>query len=158
MTDAAKKPPVPNQNVLASTMPSTLAGNSATGLELSDDEKAALERLSGIDKAAILMLSLSEEDAAQIFRNLQPKQVQKLGIRMAELTDFSLDTVNAVHKTFLTAITRHSNIGLGSSDFVKKGCNHYSKRAPTNSNYCALIFRSRAKCADFKSIPRVIPP
>ena len=119
MTDAAKKPPVPNQNVLASTMPSTLAGNSATGLELSDDEKAALERLSGIDKAAILMLSLSEEDAAQIFRNLQPKQVQKLGIRMAELTDFSLDTVNAVHKTFLTAITRHSNIGLGSSDFVK---------------------------------------
>ena len=51
---------------------------SNNGLELSDDEKMALERLSGIDKAAILMLSLSEEDAAALFRNLQPKQVQKL--------------------------------------------------------------------------------
>lgn len=93
--------------------------NRATGLELSDDEKAALENLSGLDKASILMLSLSEEDAAQIFRNLQPKQVQRLGMRMAELQDFDQHAVNAVHKTFLTSITKHSNIGLGSTDFVK---------------------------------------
>ena len=93
--------------------------NRATGLELSDDEKAALENLSGLDKASILMLSLSEDDAAQIFRNLQPKQVQRLGMRMAELQDFDQHSVNAVHKTFLTSITKHSNIGLGSTDFVK---------------------------------------
>ncbi len=93
--------------------------SSSNGLELTDDEKMALEKLSGIDKAAILMLSLSEDDAAALFRNLQPKQVQKLGIRMAELEDFNQDSVNAVHKTFLTNITKHSNIGLGSSDFVK---------------------------------------
>ena len=92
---------------------------SSNGLELSDDEKMALEKLSGIDKAAILMLSLSEDDAATLFRNLQPKQVQKLGIRMAELQDFNQDSVNAVHKTFLTNITKHSNIGIGSEDFVK---------------------------------------
>lgn len=90
-----------------------------SALELNDDEKAALESLSGTDKAAILMLSLSEEDAAQIFRNLEPKQVQKLGMRMAEAQDFDHDTVNAVHKNFLTSITKHSNIGIGSSDFVK---------------------------------------
>ncbi len=96
-----------------------LVNGATNALELSDDEKVALDRLSGIDKAAILMLSLSEEDAAQIFRNLQQGQVQKLGIRMAELSDFSSDTVNAVHKYFLTSITKHSNIGLGSSDFVK---------------------------------------
>ena len=93
--------------------------SNSNGLELTDDEKMALEKLSGIDKAAILMLSLSEDDAAALFRNLQPKQVQKLGIRMAELEDFNQDSVNAVHKTFLTNITKHSNIGLGSSDFVK---------------------------------------
>ncbi len=94
-------------------------GRGSTGLELSDDEKAALDGLSGTDKAAILMLSLSEDDAAQIFRNLQPKQVQKLGVRMAEMTDFNQDAVNAVHKTFLTSITKHSHIGIGSSDFVR---------------------------------------
>lgn len=92
---------------------------SGSGLELSDDEKAALERLTGVDKAAILLLSLSEDDAAQIFRNLQPKQVQNLGMRMAEMQHFDQTSVNAVHKTFLTSITKHSNIGIGSSDFVK---------------------------------------
>lgn len=96
-----------------------VTSSSSNGLELSDDEKMALEKLSGIDKAAILMLSLSEDDAAALFRNLQPKQVQKLGIRMAELQDFNQDSVNAVHKTFLTNITKHSNIGIGSEDFVK---------------------------------------
>lgn len=93
--------------------------NSGSGIELNDDEKAALETLDGLDRAAILMLSLSEEDAAQIFRNLQPKQVQKLGMRMAEVADFTQDMVNAVHKTFLTSITKHSSISVGSSDFVK---------------------------------------
>lgn len=125
MTDNVKNPPAPARQNGQNLAPATAtpgfmpAPSGATGLELSDDEKAALEQLSGLDKAAILMLSLSEEDAAQIFRNLQRKQVQKLGIRMAEISDFDLDTVNAVHKSFLTSITRHSNIGLGSSDFVK---------------------------------------
>ncbi len=93
--------------------------NRSTGLELSDDEKAALERLDGLDKASILMLSLSEDDAAQIFRNLQPKQVQRLSMRMAVLENFDQFSVNAVHKTFLASITKHSNIGFGSQDFVK---------------------------------------
>ena len=65
------------------------------------------------------MLSLSEEDAAQIFKNLEPKQVQKLGIRMSEMSAFSQDQVNAVHKTFLKDVTKHSNLGLGNSDFVR---------------------------------------
>lgn len=62
---------------------STAVSNKAV-LELTEDEKSALENMSGMDKAVLLMLSLSEEDAAQIFKNLEPKQVQKLGIRMSE--------------------------------------------------------------------------
>lgn len=92
-------------------------GNPA--MELSDDEKSSLQNMSGLDKAALLMLSLSEEDAAQIFRNLQPKQVQKLGMRMSEMANFSQDQVNGVHKSFLMDVTKHSNLGLGSSDFVR---------------------------------------
>lgn len=118
MTDRKLADKSSNQlvNTASAPIPSS---RTETGLELSDDEKAALENLSGLDKAAILMLSLSEEDAAQIFRNLQPKQVQRLGIRMSEIADFDQDSVNAVHKTFLTSITKHSNIGLGSTEFVK---------------------------------------
>lgn len=101
----------------AVTAPGGGVGSSV--MELSDDEKSALQSMSGLDKAALLMLSLSEEDAAQIFRNLQPKQVQKLGMRMSEMANFSQDQVNGVHKNFLLDVTKHSNLGLGSSDFVR---------------------------------------
>jgi flagellar motor switch protein FliG len=37
-------------------------------------------KLDGVEKAAILLLSLSEEDAAQILKHLEPKQVQKVGL------------------------------------------------------------------------------
>ncbi len=99
-------------------MPPIGGGQNAL-LEFSDDEKTALENMSGMDKAVLLMLSLSEEDAAQIFKNLEPKQVQKLGIRMSEMATFSQDQVNAVHKSFLKEVTKHSNLGLGNSDFVR---------------------------------------
>lgn len=95
----------------------SLSNNSM--LEFTDDEKQALEGMTGMDKAVLLMLSLAEEDAAQIFKNLEPKQVQKLGIRMSEMTAFSQDQVNAVHKSFLKEVTKHSNLGLGNSDFVR---------------------------------------
>lgn len=88
-------------------------------IQFTDDEKTVLQKMSGLSKAVVLMLSLTEEDAAQIFRNLQPKQVQKLGFSMSEAPKYSRDQVNAVHKKFLSDITKHSNLGLGSSDFVR---------------------------------------
>ena len=37
-----------------------------------------VDKLDGVEKASILLLSLSEEDAAQILKHLEPKQVQKV--------------------------------------------------------------------------------
>jgi flagellar motor switch protein FliG len=75
--------------------------------------------LPGIEKSALLMLSLTPEDAAQIFRNLEPKQVQRLGMKMAALDDSSQDKVSSVHRGFVEDIQKHSNIGLDSEDFVR---------------------------------------
>lgn len=69
--------------------------------------------------AAILMLSLNEEDAATIFRHLEPKQVQRLGMAMASMEDFSHDRVVAVHERFIEDIQKYTNIGIGSQDFVR---------------------------------------
>ncbi len=88
--------------------------------ELSEEQRALLEGMTGIDKAAVLMLSLNEEDAASIFRHLEPKQVQRLGMAMASMTDFSNEKVSAVHRLFLDDIQKYSNIGIGSQDFVRK--------------------------------------
>ncbi|WP_094752429.1 flagellar motor switch protein FliG [Psychromonas sp. CD1] len=75
--------------------------------------------LTGVIKSALLMLSLTPEDAAQIFRNLEPKQVQKLGMEMAALDNSLQVRVASVHRAFIKDIQKHSNIGLDSEDFVR---------------------------------------
>ena len=42
-------------------------------------------KLNKVDKAAILLLSLGETDAAQVLRHLGPKEVQRVGVAMAQM-------------------------------------------------------------------------
>jgi flagellar motor switch protein FliG len=79
-----------------------------------------VEKLDGVDKAAILLLSLTEEDAAQILKHLEPNQVQKVGMAMAALDDLSQAKISAVHNLFIEQIQSFSTIGFQSEDFIKK--------------------------------------
>ena len=88
--------------------------------QITTEQQQLLDAMSGMEMAAVLMLSLNEEDAAQIFRHLEPKQVQRLGMSMASMKDFSHDKVTAVHRQFIEDIQKFSNIGIGSEDFVRK--------------------------------------
>ena len=90
-----------------------------SGTELTEEQVQLLSGMSGYEKAAVLMLSLNEEDAAGIFRHLEPKQVQRLGMTMASMSDFSHDKVTAVHRCFINDIQKHSSIGLDASGFIK---------------------------------------
>ncbi|MEG3767500.1 flagellar motor switch protein FliG [Alteromonas sp. 14N.309.X.WAT.G.H12] len=87
-----------------------------TGNELTYD----ISKLEGVEKAAILLLSLSEEDAAQILKHLEPKQVQKLGAEMAKVDDMTQPKITSVHKHFIDEIQNYSTIGFQSQDFVKR--------------------------------------
>lgn len=75
--------------------------------------------MSGIEKTAILLLSLSEADAASILKHLEPKQVQKVGMAMAAMEDFGQEKVIGVHKLFLDDIQKYSSIGFNSEEFVR---------------------------------------
>ncbi len=79
-----------------------------------------VEKLEGVEKAAILLLSLSEEDAAQILKHLEPKQVQQVGTVMAGMEDFTQERITAVHKLFIADIQNFSTIGFQSEEFVRK--------------------------------------
>lgn len=54
----------------------------------------------GIEKSAILLLSLGQDDAAEVLRNLGPKEVQKLGQAMASLKHVSRARSEAVLDEF----------------------------------------------------------
>lgn len=77
-------------------------------------------KLDGVEKAAILLLSLSEEDAAQILKHLEPKQVQKVGMAMAQMTDLNQVKIAAVHRLFIEQIQNFSTIGFQSEEFIKR--------------------------------------
>ncbi|WP_115719207.1 flagellar motor switch protein FliG [Gallaecimonas mangrovi] len=92
--------------------------------EVAEKKTFDVSKLNGIEKTAILLLSLTEEDAASILRHLEPKQVQKVGMMMASMEDFSQDKVMAVHKQFIEDIQQYSSIGFDSEDFIRKALNH----------------------------------
>ncbi|MCL1076632.1 flagellar motor switch protein FliG [Parashewanella spongiae] len=81
---------------------------------------AVVSNITGVEKAAILLLSLSEADAASVLRHLEPKQVQQLGMAMASTQDYGQEKVIGVHKLFLDEIQKFSAIGFNSEDFVRK--------------------------------------
>jgi flagellar motor switch protein FliG len=86
------------------------------------DNKPAFDvgKLDGVEKAAILLLSLSEEDAAQILKHLEPKQVQKVGMAMAQIEDLNQAKISAVHRLFIEQIQNFSTIGFQSEDFIRR--------------------------------------
>ncbi|MCH1920583.1 flagellar motor switch protein FliG [Shewanella sp. A3A] len=88
--------------------------------ETTEKSSFNVDSLSGIEKTAILLLSLSEADAASILKHLEPKQVQKVGMMMANMAEFGQERVQAVHKLFLDNIQKYSSIGFNSHEFIKK--------------------------------------
>lgn len=44
------------------------------------NDRAMVAKLSKVEKAAVLLLSLGETDAAQVLRHMGPKEVQKVGV------------------------------------------------------------------------------
>ncbi|MGF1680408.1 flagellar motor switch protein FliG [Photobacterium minamisatsumaniensis] len=91
----------------------------ANEVATTEEKKFDISTLTGADKAAILLLSLSEQDAASIIRHLEPKQVQRVGGVMASMADLNQEKVSGVHRHFLEDIQKYTSIGMGSEDFVR---------------------------------------
>ena len=79
----------------------------------------ALARLSRLDRAAILLMSLGEKDAAEILKHMGPKEVQRVGSAMATLTNVNQTQVEGVVAEFLEAVSGQSGMGLGSDAYIR---------------------------------------
>jgi flagellar motor switch protein FliG len=93
-----------------------------TEAEIAANEALAreLDQMSGVQRAAVLMLLLGEQQAAEIIRFLNPKEVQALGGAMVSVSDLSQEAVNAVLDEFVATIKKQTNLGLGTTDYVEK--------------------------------------
>tara|TARA_B100000242_G_C43035156_1_gene482561 strand:- start:250 stop:1296 length:1047 start_codon:yes stop_codon:yes gene_type:complete len=84
-----------------------------------EEEQTPYERLNNTQKCAILMMLLGEEEAAEILRNLGPKEVQQLGKEMYSVAGLDQDTVNQVLDEFLAIIKTQTDLGMGSSNYIR---------------------------------------
>ncbi len=82
-------------------------------------EKNDLASLSYIERAAILMLSLGEKDAAEILKHMGPKEVQKLGNTMASLHDVTQAQVEGVLAEFMEEVGAQTGMGLGADEYIR---------------------------------------
>ncbi|HKX43024.1 MAG TPA: flagellar motor switch protein FliG, partial [Burkholderiaceae bacterium] len=73
----------------------------------------------GLENAAILLMSLGEEDAANVFKHLTPKEVQGLGETIAKLKTIPRDRVDNVLEMFHT-VSQEQSVLVGDTDeYVK---------------------------------------
>src|SRR3954469_24116326 len=87
-------------------------------MALNNEKKA--EGRSGVERAAILLLTLGEQEAAQVLKHMGAREVQKVGAAMTRLTGVSKDEVTGVLAEFSTLVETQTSVGMGVDDFLRK--------------------------------------
>jgi flagellar motor switch protein FliG len=77
----------------------------------------------GLNKAALLLMSIGEEEAAEVFKFLGPREVQKIGATMAALKNVTREQLDDVLTEFVTQAEKHTALSLDSSEYIKSVLN-----------------------------------
>lgn len=77
------------------------------------------ERLEPIEQAAILLLSIGEQNAARILRHLSPKDVQRVGAQMTRMTDIKAQDVNRVMENVLLEADVATGLSVGTENYIR---------------------------------------
>ena len=78
------------------------------------------EACSGTEQAAILLLTLGEQEAAQVLKHMSAREVQRIGQAMARLANVSRSEVSAVLSEFAVVVETQTSVGVGSDEFLRK--------------------------------------
>ncbi len=73
----------------------------------------------GLHDAAIFLMSLGEEEAAEVFKHLSPKEVQKLGETIAKMRAVSHERVDQVMQRFTSAAASQSLLVSDTDNYVR---------------------------------------
>lgn len=83
-------------------------------------EAARREDASGPERAAILLMSLGEAEAAEVLKHMGAKDVQKLGQAMATLSNVSRERATEVMSSFVRELDSQTSLGVGADDYVRR--------------------------------------
>jgi flagellar motor switch protein FliG len=77
-------------------------------------------KLRHLDQAAILLMSLGEQDAAEILKHMGPKEVQRLGTAMTALQNVQQVEVQSVIGNFFEEVRNLTGLGIGTDNYIRK--------------------------------------
>ena len=85
-----------------------------------NSKRDSAKGISQLEKAAILLMSLGEDNAAEVLRHMGPKEVQKLGLTMSRLQNVQKDQVEGVMAEFMDVISNQTSLGVGADGYIRK--------------------------------------
>ncbi|KFI21986.1 flagellar motor switch protein FliG [Nitrosococcus oceani] len=76
-------------------------------------------KLTGAERAAILLRALGEHGAAEVLKHLAPKEVQMVGTTMATLQGITKEQVNEILQEFAGMMQEETAFGIGADDYIR---------------------------------------
>ncbi|MCM0045395.1 MAG: flagellar motor switch protein FliG [Burkholderiaceae bacterium] len=73
----------------------------------------------GVQKAAVLMLALGEDEAAEVMKFLSPREVQQLGATMSTMKSVQSEELEQVLAEFRRETEQQTSIGVDSDDYIR---------------------------------------
>ncbi len=75
--------------------------------------------LKGIDRAAVMLMALGEDHAAEILRHLDPRELHKVGVAMTNLTRVNREQISEIVHSFNEEINQQSSLVLDSENYIR---------------------------------------
>jgi len=104
--------------------------------------------LDGTQRAALLLMTLGETEAAEVLKYMGAKEVQKLGTAMATLSDVSRDQAGNVLDGFMTDVEDQTAFGIGTEDYVRKVLGNAFGSSKANAFIDRILIGKDAKGLD----------
>jgi len=73
----------------------------------------------GVQKGAVLMLALGEEEAAEVMKYLGPREVQKLGAAMSVMKSIQSEELEKVLNEFREETDKNTSLGVDSDEYIR---------------------------------------
>ena len=74
----------------------------------------------GVNKSAILLLTLGENEAAEVMKHLDPREVQKISSAMTGLKNLSREQITEVFEEFHQVAAEKTIFGMDANDYIRK--------------------------------------
>ncbi|WP_108165439.1 flagellar motor switch protein FliG [Saccharospirillum sp. MSK14-1] len=84
-----------------------------------EDATKALDGISWLNRAAILLMSVGEADAAEVLKHLGPKEVQRVGTAMSGLSEVRQEQLEGAVRLFLEEVGGQTSLGIGANDYIR---------------------------------------